>query len=117
MAWSVDARIPVFVLPDTAALSAALARGKPAAVVGADPPGEAAPTTARFKLGAASHAAACTCCLGRSPAATVLATLFQSRARGTVPWFERVLVLPEAGEEIRVALSQDSVAAAWFKLG
>ena len=119
MAWSVDARIPVSILPDAASVAEALAQGKPAALLGATEaglPANTAAATASFPAGAAPHMPACTCCLGRSPAATVLATLFQSRARGTVAWFDRVLVMPEAADDIRIALSEDSVASAWFKL-
>ena len=121
MAWSVDARIPVSILPDAASVAEALARGKPAALVGgpeSNLPGQPAATTASFPVGAEAHPVACACCvgMGRSLAATVLAQLFQARARGTVPWFDRVLVLPEAGEEIRAALAGDSFVSAWFKL-
>jgi len=117
MAWSVDARIPIFVLPDAAALTAALAAGRPAVVVGS-PAGSGEPVDVAFEASALRHVAACLCCQGRSPAAQALEQLFQARARGTRPWFDRVLVLPEGGAEaeIRAALRDDSIASARFRL-
>ncbi|WP_027285140.1 hypothetical protein [Rubritepida flocculans] len=120
MAWSLDARIPVTLLPDMAAVEAALAEGKPAALVTAAPP---PPKPARaaaavsFAPGLAAHRAACACCQGRSPAAQALDRLFQARARGAAPWFERVLVLDEegVGAELRRALREDALAAARFR--
>jgi hypothetical protein len=118
MTWSVDARIPVLVLPDDAALPAALAAGKPAAVlsVEAPPPGPFPALT--FATDQAPHPAACDCCQGRSPAADALDRLFQARVRGQCAWFDRVLVLPEHGAAaaIRDALRQDVMAAARFRL-
>ncbi|WP_424810974.1 hypothetical protein [Roseococcus sp. YIM B11640] len=106
MTWHLDARIPVFLFPDDGALDAALAEGKPAAVL-------------RFSAGQAPHAVACACCEGRGEAAQALDRLFQGRVRGTVPWFNRVLVLDEgcAGEEVRQAVAGDRVAAARYRLG
>lgn len=121
MAWSLDARIPVSVLPDPAALAEALAVGKPAAVISAAPP---APLPARaacavsFEAGVTSHAVACACCQGRSPAAQALDRLFQARVRGQSAWFDRVLVLDEdgAGAAVAAALREDSLALARFRL-
>ena len=115
MTWSVDARIPVTLLPDDAALNAALAQGKPAAVLGAGAPMDGVLT---FATDASPHPAACDCCRGRSPAADALDRLFQARVRGQRAWFDRVLVLPGHGaaEAIRDALRQDVMAAARFRL-
>ncbi|MDB5411961.1 MAG: hypothetical protein JWR10_296 [Rubritepida sp.] len=114
MSWSLDARIPVFLLPDRAALTAALASGKPAAVVGG-PGGVAAEN---FATDATSHPVACACCQGRGEAAQALDRLFQARVRGTTPWFDRVLVLAEGsvGEDVSQALREDALAAARFRL-
>jgi hypothetical protein len=142
MSWSLDARIPVTVVADAAALHLALAAGPPAAVsaepgaldttkgpmapdraaamAGVAPPGAVAMAAFR-PAGAAPHAPACPCCAGRSPAAAALDLLFQARARGQVPWFERVLVLAPPGgaarAEILAALAGDRVTAARFRPG
>lgn len=115
MTWSLDARIPVSLVPDAGALAEALAAGKPAAVMG----GEGGVASERFAAGASPHAVACACCQGRGEAAQALDRLFQARVRGTVPWFDRVLVLDEGcmGAEIKQALAQDSLAAARYRLG
>lgn len=114
MTWSLDARIPVTLVPDAGALAAALAAGKPAAVLGS----EGGVASERFATGAAPHVAACTCCHGRGEAAQALDRLFQGRVRGAVPWFDRVLVLDEGcvGDEIKQALARDSLAAARYRL-
>lgn len=114
MTWSLDARIPVSLLPDAGALADALATGRPAAVLGS----EGGVASERFAPGAAPHAVACACCQGRGEAAQALDRLFQARVRGKVPWFDRVLVLDEGcmGDEIRQALTQDSMAAARYRL-
>ncbi|UPY37486.1 hypothetical protein [Sediminicoccus sp. KRV36] len=121
MAWSLDARIPVCLLPDPAALAGALAMGKPAALLTAEHPGplpEGAVATASFTPAITTHLAACACCQGRSPAAQALDQLFQARARGQSKWFDRVLVLAEglAGEAVQAALREDSMASARFRL-
>lgn len=121
MSWSIDARIPVFLLPDTDALAGALAGGKPAAVISAAPPApmpEGAACAVSFEAGVTSHAAACACCQGRSPAAQALDRLFQSRVRGQSAWFDRVLLLDEdgAGAAVTAALREDSLAVARFRL-
>ena len=133
MPWSLDARIPIVIVADPAALAVALdtalAGGRPAAVLlgpaaqgasqpDAPPPGAVA--LARFDLSGPAHAAACTCCAGRGPAAAALDTLFQARIRNTCPWFERVVALaetPEAEAEIAAALTRDAVTAARFRAG
>ena len=119
MAWSIDARIPIRLLPDSAALAAARAEGRPAAVLaeaGADAPADAA----RFAPGGpARHASACPCCQGRSPAALALDALFQARTRGSRAWFDRVLVLAQGAgaEEVAAALRDDALTAARFRPG
>jgi hypothetical protein len=133
MPWSLDARIPIVMVADPAALAAALdaalAGGRPAALLlgpapagasrpDAPPPGAVA--LARFDLSAAAHAAACACCAGRGPAAVALDTLFQARIRNSCPWFERVVALaetPAARTEIEAALAGDAVTAARFRAG
>jgi len=116
MSWSLDARIPVSILPEAAALAVALAHGKPAALVGAHGP-DGLPSVS-FQLGSAAHPVACACCQGRSPAADALDRLFQARVRGQSRWFDRVLVLDEAGagDAVRAALKEDALAAARFRL-
>lgn len=114
MTWSLDARIPVSLLPDADTLATALTAGKPAAVLGA----EGGVASARFAADGAPHVAACACCQGRGEAAQALDRLFQARVRGTVPWFDRVLVLDEGrvGEEVRQALASDAMASARYRL-
>lgn len=120
MSWSLDARIPVSFVPDQAALPGALATGKPAAIVSLAPPGpkpKGAVAADSFEARVTAHPAACACCQGsRSPAAQALDRLFQARARGVLPWFDRVLVLGEAGDAIRAALRDDSMATARFRM-
>lgn len=120
MAWSLDARIPVTLLPDLAAVEAALAQGKPAALVTSAPPPpkpEGAVAAVSFDAGVVAHTAGCACCQGRAEAAQALDRLFQARARGAAPWFDRVLVLDEAGvgAEVLAALREDSLASARFR--
>lgn len=123
MPWTLDARIPLVILADAAALPAVLAAGGPAAVL-AEAPALARPEGAvaaeDFAPAIAAHTAACACCAGRSPAAAALDRLFQARVRGGVPWFERVVALAgtAAGQqEIAAALSGDAVTAARFRAG
>ncbi len=120
MAWTLDARIPLLVTEDAAALAAALAAGPKAAVL-AVAPASALPVGA-VVLGsfdaAQSHAVACACCGGRLPAATALDRLFQARVRGQCPWFDRVVALAataEARAAIAAALVEDAVTAARFR--
>lgn len=120
MAWFLDARIPVSLLPDRATLAAALATGGPAALVTAAPPPpkpEAAVAAVSFAPGSVAHRAGCACCGGRGAAAEALDRLFQARARGACAWFERVLVLDEdgAGAEVLAALREDALAAARYR--
>lgn len=121
MAWSVDARIPLVTVPDEAALAAALADGRPAAVLAEAPPParpEAAVALVSFDLTGPQHVAGCACCAGRRPAALALDRLFQARVRNACPWFERVVALAEtdaARAEIAAALRDDALTAARFR--
>jgi hypothetical protein len=123
MAWSLDARIPLVTVADPAALALALATGRPAAVLAEAPPPtkpEAAVALVSFDLSGPTHAPACNCCGGRSPAAAALDRLFQARVRGACDWFERVVALAEteaARVEIAAALVKDPVTAARFRAG
>lgn len=121
MTWSLDARIPLLIVADASALAAALASGKPAAVL-AEAPAPAvfqgAVTAADFPASGPAHAAACACCGGRSPAAAALDRLFQARVRGGCGWFERVVALAgsdAAKAQIAAALRDDAVTAARFR--
>jgi len=123
MPWTLDARIPIVTVPDAAALAAALAQGRPAAVLATGRAGETpagAVALASFDLAGPTHAPACTCCAGRGPAAAALDRLFQARVRNACPWFERVVALadsPEARAEIAAALAGDAVTMARFRAG
>lgn len=116
MTWSIDARIPVWLLANEENLALALSRGKPAAVLtgGGEATPDGAVTVTRFEPGTAPHAAACACCLGRGAAAQALDRMFQGRARGTVAWFDRVLALDPHGD-VATALREDSVTAARYR--
>jgi hypothetical protein len=122
MPWSLDARIPLTLVADEAALAAALASGPPAALVVEAPPPPLPPgavALVSFDATTTAHAAGCACCAGRSPAAAALDRLFQARIRNACPWFDRVLALadtPEAADAIRDALARDALAAARFRL-
>ena len=122
MSWSLDARIPLtFVAP--AALAAALAAGKPAALL-VEAPAAALPEGAAalegFEAGGPTHAAACACCTGRPPVSLALDRLFQARVRGQCPWFTRVIAVTEdpiARAAIEAALDGDALSRARFRLG
>jgi len=74
----------------------------------------------RFALagGKPGHMAGCVCCTLRGPAADALSAMFQARARGTAPFFKRVIVLasPEGEAAIRDAMDSDVVTRARFRL-
>jgi hypothetical protein len=74
----------------------------------------------RFALagGLPGHIAGCVCCSLRGPAADALGAMFQARARGTAPFFTRVIVLasPEGEAAIRDALTADVVTQARYRL-
>ncbi|HYF06194.1 MAG TPA: hypothetical protein VD970_01130 [Acetobacteraceae bacterium] len=121
MAWTLDARIPLTIVADRAALAAALAAGGPAAVLaengaGADLP--AAAVVMGFDPGAHVPGCACGTCGGRNAAALALDRLFQARVRGAVPWFTRVVALaPSAAGRavIMEALAGDALTAARYR--
>lgn len=129
MPWSLDARIPIVIVADEAALAAALEGDRPAAALlgpvregaarpDAPPPGAVA--LGRFDLSGPLHAAACACCAGRGAAAVALDALFQARVRNACPWFDRVVALagtPAARAEVEAALDRDAVTAARFRAG
>lgn len=121
MTWSLDARIPLVIVADSASLTAALAGGNAAAVL-AEAPAPALPAgavaMADFPASGPAHAAACACCAGRSPAAAALDRLFQARVRGTCRWFDRVVALAAsaaAQAQIVAALHDDALTAARFR--
>jgi len=119
MAWSIDARIPVTLLADAAALPGALAGGPAALLAEGATPSTGATATETFAP-EARHAAACACCAGRSAAARALDRLFQARVRGRAAWFDRVVVLaatPEGRAELVQALAQDPLTSARFRAG
>jgi hypothetical protein len=66
---------------------------------------------------AAAHPIACACCVSRGPAAHAMDQLFLDRVRGSIPWFDRLVVDPAAEGAVREALAQDSVVSARFRLG
>lgn len=101
-----DARVPVIVGGDGHGAAALL------------PPDGVAPdgVVAMERVAAAVwHPRACGCCAGRSPAAMALDRLFQARARGRVPWFDRVVVAPELAEATLSALQEDVLCSARFR--
>jgi hypothetical protein len=64
------------------------------------------------------HAPGCACCTPRRAAGRALAALLQSRARGQVAFFRRVIVVTtsDAGRaDIVAALRDDPVASACFR--
>jgi hypothetical protein len=66
------------------------------------------------------HSAACACCAPRNAVAEALGRLFLAQMRGTIPFFHRVIAVTssrEGEDAVRSALSDDTVAAARFRLG
>lgn len=119
-----DARLPVTVIRDPDTLAAALAAdpGRPAALLSVGPaipaPPGAAAADSCDPTPAIRHAAACACCAGRPPAAVALDRLFQARARGRAPWFDRILALaPTAAARAALdeALDGDRLTLARFR--
>ncbi|MFC0408706.1 hypothetical protein [Roseomonas elaeocarpi] len=121
MNWSLDARVPVILVQSEDAMAEALRAGPSAVLAAGELP-------ARPMVGAvaalsfevfSSHAVACACCGGRSPAAQALDRLFQARVRGTVAWFDRVVALvpgEAARDMVEGALRDDAVSAARFRM-
>lgn len=122
MAWSLDARIPLTILPPGGDLAGALAAGKPAALLAEAPPAPMPPSAVAqvgFDPTGPSHAAACTCCAGRSAAAAALDRLFQARVRSQCGWFDRVIAVVETADaraEVEAALREDALTSARFRL-
>ena len=107
----VDARVPVMLDGTPGPEDAVLAE------TGLVPPPGVQPT-AWFEP-SRDHPAGCACCMTRSPSAMALAGLFAARARGSVPFFRRVVALPcsELGvAELQAALD-DPLVAGRFRLG
>lgn len=120
MTWTLDARIPLAVVADHAALAAALAGGGAALLAEGAAPAPPPGALAALGFDPASHQAACDCgtCGGRNAAALALDLLFQGRVRGSLPWFARVVAFAptEAGRQaLRDALAADPLTAARFR--
>ncbi len=74
--------------------------------------------TASFGLGE-MHPRNCVCCVGRGAAGRALGQLLHQRARGNVPFFQRVVVVyrsPEGRAAVEQALAADPLASACFRL-
>lgn len=106
MVWLIDTRIPVALNGDAHGVAALIAVGDPA------PAGAVAVETVTADI---RHDPACTCCGGRSAVAIALDRLFQGRVRGTLPWFERVVVRATLADALHAALRDDAVSAARFR--
>jgi hypothetical protein len=63
------------------------------------------------------HPIACACCVGRLPAAQAMDQLFMGRVRGSIPWFDRLVVDKTGESAVRAALADDAVVSARFRLG
>ena len=112
MAWSLDARIPVHLLPPGESPAPSMA------VLAEAPTAASAPAMAIFSMESA-HVPGCACCGARGPVAEALDRLFLGRVRGTLPWFTAIAALPHSSagaEAIRQALSQDKACQARFRL-
>ena len=111
-----DPRIPVTILAADG-LAAWLAAGGPAALV-TDGPEAATGFAATERFDARPmHRFGCACCAGRSAAAVALDRLFQARARGRAPWFDRVAVMagPAAQADVAAALGGDALTLARYR--
>jgi len=112
-----DPRIPVTILTEADALPDWLSAAGPAALVtDATRPAPGPIATERFDA-RPLHRFGCTCCAGRSAAAIALDRLFQGRARGRTPWFDRVAVSGSdaAREQVAAALREDALTLARFR--
>lgn len=115
-----DARIPVAVVADEAALAAGLP-GKPAAILAEAPPPVLPPgavALASFDLYVPTHPSGCGCCGARSPVAVALDRLFLARVKGDAPWFDRVLAFLPAEDSraaLAAALRDDAVTVGRFR--
>jgi hypothetical protein len=67
--------------------------------------------------GDSRHTIGCACCVPRAPLAEALTKLFFARARGEIPFFARVILPCEPGQEGALAalLAADPVTAARFR--
>ncbi|WP_219763222.1 hypothetical protein [Roseomonas alba] len=94
------------------------AGGPTALLTDSGSPVTGAVATERFEA-RALHRFGCTCCAGRSAAAVALDRLFQGRARGRSPWFDRVAVLgtDAARDQVAEALHGDALTLARFRPG
>jgi hypothetical protein len=113
-----DPRIPVTILPDTASLPAWLGTGVPTAVLADGPAPPSGAVAVEHFTARPLHRFGCACCATRSAAAIAFDRLFQARARGRCPWFDRVLVMaasPTGRNEASLALTQDAVTASRFR--
>ena len=107
----VDARVPVFIGSAASAGPEAVLQ-----VEGAIPAEAAARFVVRKPTG---HVAGCACCVPRSPVSDALNRLFLARARGEMPFFRTVVVVPatdEGAAAVRQALAEDPVTMARFRL-
>lgn len=67
------------------------------------------------RLASSRHGAACACCRPRAALAEALHRLFLDRARGAVPWFDRVELRLTPDAEALAAFA-DPLVAARFRL-
>lgn len=67
------------------------------------------------RLAVSRHVAGCACCAARASLAEALNRLYVGRARGTVPWFDRVLVALAEDDEAVASLA-DPLVASRFRL-
>jgi hypothetical protein len=111
-------RIPVTILPGADALPAWLAAGGPAALLTDAAARAEGPVATEGFDPRPPHRFGCACCAGRSAAAVAFDRLFQARARGRSPWFDRVAVLaltPPGQAQVAAALQQDALTLARFR--
>ena len=72
-----------------------------------------------FEVSPAEHVPGCACCAPREAVASVLGSLFFARARGTVPFFRRLVVhatTPEGESAVRAAQTSDPVVSGCYRL-
>jgi hypothetical protein len=115
MSWKIDARIPVTIVEQPPALTAAMALlAEGSLPEGVGPPQPCAIFRAEENPG---HPAACPCCYEMGAVAAALAELFRDRAMGG-PWFSSVVALvrtPAGRAELEDALSRDVLTVARFR--
>ena len=113
-----DSRIPLTRLPGPQALADWLGQGGPAALLTDAPQGATGLVETERLDPRPLHRFGCACCAGRSAAAVALDRLFQARARGRSPWFDRVAVLAAstaAQAQVAAALREDALTLARFR--